>query len=200
MSHAARLLNEAASRAAAEGVRKLKIDRWTAERLSPVAVSLVLFGLKRNTVGVAGAAYLSFMLNRYREDLLAREHRLADPDIRARGENLLDDLFGGNLKRAVTALAELAGIDSRQSQGLLAMTAPGVISALARARRELQLNAMQVQGVIKSETADIDRTDPQLVRDLRDWVFRPSIVARLWRMISYAVSLPFARPRMAPAE
>lgn len=198
MSLTARLLNEAAARVAEEGVRKLKIDPWTAEKLAPVAVSLVLFGLKRSTGGFLGAGALAFLLARNREDLLERDHRLADPDVRARGEMLLPELFRNNLDRAVIAIADLAGLDPAQARRLLEMTAPAVVSTFAAARRALALNTLQVQGVVKSEAAAIDRTDPDLVRELREWVFQPHWIRRA--MKSVLSTLPVRRARVAPAE
>jgi len=180
MSLAAHLLNQAASAAANEAVRRLNIEEWPASKLAPVALSLVMYGYRRRTRSVIGAAGLAILLDRCPENLLRNQRRLSAADVRARGRALADRTLGSDRSRAVQALAELAAIDTRRASELLSMTAAAATSALAKTRRDLSLNALELRGVVKSEAARVDQADPTLVAQVREWVFRPAWPQRIW--------------------
>jgi hypothetical protein len=192
MSLTAHFINHAAAKAAKEAARRLEVRDWTARKLAPIAVSLVLHGLRRRTATIFGAAALSFTLSKYEEDLIVRAgRRFGDADVRARGEAFLDRALGRHRLRSVQAIADLASIDMRTATAILAMTAAATLSALSKARRDLKLGVTQLQGVLKSESAGIDYADPRVVKEVRNWVFRPSIFVRLW---SRAQALLAPRP------
>lgn len=180
MSLAAHLLNQAALVAANEAVRRLNIEEWPASKLAPVALCLVMHGYRRKTRSVLGAAGLAILLDRYPENLLRNQRRLSAADIRARGKALADRTLGRSEPRAVQALADLAAIDARRAAELLWMTAAAATSALAKTRRDLRLNTLELRGVVKSEAARVDETDPVLVGQIREWVFRPAFPQRMW--------------------
>lgn len=178
MSLSGHLLHRAAENAACAAARRLNIDERMAARLAPIAVALVLAGFRRNTAGLLGAAAFAFALNRHQEDLLNKEGRLGDADVRIRGEAILDKALGRHARRGAIVIADLAGLDLARATALLAMTAAGVIAALAKARRDLQLSQAQLRGVIKSESARVDGADPGLMADILDWVFQPPFIIR----------------------
>lgn len=175
-------MHQAAARAAHEAARKLDLDDDVARQLAPIGVAITLSGMKRNFAGIIGATALGFALDRSEEDLLTRHGRLSAADIRARGEALMDRILRRrHSARAVTAIADLAEIDTRSAKIFLAMSGAAVLSALAKTKRELRLNALQIHGVMKSEAARIDNADPSLINQVIDWVFRPNpllVIAR----------------------
>lgn len=202
MSLSAHLLSNAAASAADEAVHRLKLDPWTAEKLALVATALLLYGLRRKTRTPLGAAGLAFHLHCYREDLLANRSRLAAVDIRARGEAVLSRTFGRHRGRAQRAIAELGAIDPHHAAILFAMVAAASVSALSQARRDISLNAFQLQGVIKIEAARLDGADPALVSKISAWVFRPLWPAQIWEKMRARLANSAISPRIAlqPAE
>lgn len=193
MSLVAQYLNRAASRTADEAVQKLHLDDWTARKLSPVAVSLVLYALRREAGNLVGATALIIALNCYTEDLLEDEGKLSGSDLMFRGETILDRHFGINRHRAAMAVSDLAMIDYDEAHAFLALAAAAVVSALSKARRELKLDIFQLQGVVKSEAAAFDRVDASLFAELRDWVFRPSMSGRVWKEMWTGLTLGMRR-------
>jgi hypothetical protein len=149
MSLVAHYLNRAAAKTADEAIAKLRIDDWTARRLSPVAVSLIMYALRRESRNLVGATALVIALNCYAEDLLEEESPLLGTDLLFRGETILERHFGINRHRASVAMSDLAMIDYDEAHAFLALAAAAVISALAKARRELKLDIFQLQGVVK---------------------------------------------------
>jgi hypothetical protein len=195
MSLVAHYLNRAAARTAEEATEKLRIDDWTARRLSPVAVSLVMYALRREAGNLVGATALVIALNCYTEDLLEEASPLGGSDILFRGETILERHFGINRHRASIAISDLAMIDYDEARAFLALSAAAVISALAKARRELKLDIFQLQGVVKSEAAAFDRVDSALFADLCDWVFRPSFSGRAFKEMWMGLGQAF-KPRV----
>lgn len=187
MSLAAHFLRQAVETSASESTRRLGIDDWRAGKLAPIALSLLMRGLIRRAKSPVGALLLSLRLNQYQEDLLASQRRLSSPDIRARGQALRDDILGPYCNRAILALADLAAIDPHRASELLSMSAVAAVSALSRARRELGLKTFELRGVLKSEAASVDNTDPRLARQVSAWVFRPSWVSRARERVLAAI-------------
>jgi hypothetical protein len=209
MSLVARYLDQASARTAEEANRRLGIDAWSASKLAPVAVSLIMYALRREAGNVVGATALMIALNCYTEDLLEDDGRLGDADVLFRGETILERHFSINRHRATTAISDLAMIGYDEAQIFLAVAAAAVVSALAKARRELKLDVFQLQGVVKSEAAAFDRVDAMLFADLKEWVFRPSMGGRVWQEIWVSISrgVKSARasrirraPQLMPAE
>lgn len=198
MSLVAHYLNRAAGRTAEGAIQKLHIEDWTARKLSPVAVSLVMYALRREAGNVVGAMALVIALNCYTEDLLEDQDALGGSDILFRGETILERHFGINRHRAAVAISDLAMIDYDEAHAFLALAAAAVVSALAKARRELKLDIFQLQGVIKSEAAAFDRVDAALFADLRDWVFRPPVTGRVWKEMWTGVTQSMRRSRREP--
>lgn len=207
MSLVAHYLNRAAARTAEEATQKLHLDDWTARKLSPIAVSLVMYALRREAANLVGATALVIALNCYTEDLLEDENPLAGSDLLFRGETILERHFGINRHRAAMAVSDLAMIDYDEAHAFLALAAAAVVSALSKARRELKLDIFQLQGVVKSEAAAFDRVDAALFADLRDWVFRPPMTGRVWKEMWTGFTQGMRRasggrrePQMLPAE
>jgi len=179
MSLTGHLLHRAASQAAEEAARKLNIDENMAAKLTHVAIAIILEGFRRRAAGPLGATAFGFSLRQYREDVLVDPRRLSDADIRARGEALIERALGRHDDRATTVLADLSEIELAHARSILAMTAPAVVSALSQAKLELNLSPGQLSGVLKSEAEQVDGVDPNLVKDILAWVFRPPFVARV---------------------
>lgn len=200
MSLAAYLLNQAAEVTAREAVRRLGLEEWPASKLAPMALSIFMHGCRRKTRTLLGAASFAILLDRCPEDLLRNERRLSAADIRARGQAFVDCAIGANQMRAVDVLAELADIDRRRAAGVLAMTAAAATSALAKSRRDLKLNTLELRGVVKSEAARIDDADPGLVRQVHEWVFRPAWPQQIWLKAKSAAMRASRARVIIPAE
>ncbi|WP_425408474.1 DUF937 domain-containing protein [Hyphococcus sp.] len=200
MSLSGHFIHRAVANAAHQTALRFGVERSIAAKLTPVTVGLILFALRRNTAAPLGAAGLSFALNQFREDLLADKKRLGAADIRARGERVFRKVFGGRSSRAVTAIADLAEIDPRNAASILAISTAAVVSALAKTRRDLNLSNSQTAGVLISEAAMVENTDPEILQQVRDWVFEPPLVIRWLKGTATGTERRNKeRPRTAPA-
>lgn len=187
MSLAAHLLRQAAEISAKESTRRLGIDDWRANKVTPIALSLLMRGLLWRTETPIGAVLFAIRLDRYQEDILASQRRLSAPDIRARGRALSEGILGPYCNRAIGALADLGAIDPHRAAEVLSMTAAAAVSALSRAQRELGLKTFELRGVLKSEAAQVENADARLARQTSTWVFRPNWLSRLWDRIRSAI-------------
>ncbi len=178
-----------------ESVRKSWVlDVASARMVIPVAMALFMLGLRRRARSKDGAAWVFALINRYQEDLLRNERRLAAPDVRARGDFLSDRIFRRGKTQAVRALADLAGIDLQQAAEVLSMVAAATVSAMAKAKRELNLSAPELSGVIKSEAASIDGADTELTAELWNSVMRarrPRLFLPLEKFVSTPILQAF---------
>lgn len=184
MSLSGYFINRAVATAAHQTALRFGVAESIALRLTPVTVGVILFALRRYTANPLGVARLGFALNEFREDVLKDKKRLGAADVRARGERIFRSVTGRNAGRAVSAISDLAGIDPRNAASILTISTAAVMSALAKTKRNLNLSTNQTVGVLISEAAMVENADPQLLEDVREWIFRPPLVARWLKRIT----------------
>lgn len=184
MSLSAFYMRRAAAKSALQAARRLRINDAAALRTAPVAIGIILHALRRNSVSLLGPKGLRYALRHCREDVLKDNRRLGAADVRARGEAIFHKVMGRHSDRAVAAVAKLAKTDAKRAKVFLAICAAAVASALSETKRELALSNGQTLGVLISEAAMMDNADPSLIRNVRDWVFRPHLLVRFWRRMT----------------
>lgn len=176
MSVAARFLERAVELTARQSARRLGLEARTAIVLSPVAISLVLHGLRHNTSSLIDATLFGFALDGFSSDILDNDgRRLGDADIGACGEGVLARAFGARRHRAVIVLARFAETDVETARRFLAMAGAATAAALAGARRTAWFSPRQLQAVIAWESEGAPGADPALVRHVRRQIFRPGV-------------------------
>ncbi len=181
MSLSAFHMRRAAAKSALQAARRLRLNDAAALRTAPVAIGIILFALRRNSASLLAPGGLRYALKHCREDVLHDTRRLGAADVRARGAAIFQHVMGRHGDRAVAAVAKLAGTDHKRAREFLAICAAAVASALSATKRELNLTTGQTLGVLISEAAMMDNADPGLIRNVREWVFRPHFLIRLLR-------------------
>jgi hypothetical protein len=192
MSLSAFHMRRAAAKSALQAARRLRINDAVALRTAPVAIGIILYALRRNSVSLLGPAGLRYALRHCQEDVLKDSRRLGAADVRARGEAIFYKVMGRHADRAVAAVAKLAKTDAKRAKLFLAICAAAVASALSETKRELNLSNNQTLGVLISEAAMMDNADPSLIRNVRDWVFQPPFLIRFLRKLVPAPQAPAA--------
>lgn len=115
------------------------------------------------------------VVRRNSEDILTVAGRLTAPDVRARGAAIAWERLGGGAERALEMIGALAGVDRSRAEDFLAMTTAGVVSALAKLRREAKLNTRELKLALRAAATASEKAYPTLsgtlwrgVREERD--------------------------------
>lgn len=132
-------------------VQKTGISQGAAAKMAPMAMALLMNGLKKNAATPQGAQALSSALDKHDGGLLGNLTQLGDDNVMADGQKILGHIFGGNRQNAEAQLAQAAGIDQSQVSSMLAMAAPAVLGALGQAKREQNLDVSALAGLVNQE-------------------------------------------------
>ena len=76
---------------------------------------------------------------------------IGDDNILADGEKILGHILGGKRQHTERALASAAGVNQDQVAKVLAMAAPAILASLGRAKRERNLDASGLAGLVAEE-------------------------------------------------
>ena len=146
------LTNAVASQIASQAVEKTGLSSGAAAKLAPMAMAVLMNGLKNNAAKPGGAEALSSALEKHDGGLLSQLTRLGDDDVMADGQKILGHVLGGKRNDAEAQLAKAAGgVDSSQVSALLAMAAPAVLGALGQAKRQQNMGASDLSGFLRQE-------------------------------------------------
>lgn len=143
-----------------QAAQKTGLDAGAAEKLMPVAMAVLMGGLKKNASDPQGAAALASALERHDGGLLNNPGRLGEDDVLADGQKILGHILGGKQAQTERALAKSAGVDQAQIGRLLAMAAPMVLASLGRAKREQGLDASALAGLVTEESVRVQNKAP----------------------------------------
>lgn len=136
------LMDQLGGNATREIGGRLGLDQDSASRAIAGALPMVVGGLARNAQRQGGADALLGALDRDHDggvldDLQGYLQRGPGRD----GEGILGHVFGGSRPAVEDALGQASGIDKGQAGQLMAMLAPLVMGALAKQKRNANLDA-----------------------------------------------------------
>lgn len=154
MSLMEQLINVAQSQMAGPAAQKTGVSQDLAAKALPMAMAVLMNGLKGNTKDAKGAEALSAALDKHDGALLNNPSALNADDVMADGERILGHILGGKRGQVEEQLAAATGgVDKSQMASILAMAAPAVLAALGKEKREKGLRASDIAGLVKSEEA-----------------------------------------------
>ena len=139
---------------------KSGLSEGMAAKMMPMAMAVLMKGLKNNASSPEGAEKLARALEKHDGSLLNDVDRLGDDAVLADGKNILGHILGGKLSGVEMALAQAAGANPDQVKNLLAMAAPAVLASLGRAKREQGLDVAGLSGLLAEEGVRAEREAP----------------------------------------
>jgi len=147
------LLTQAAtSQVTKSAAQKTGMSEAMTAKMMPIAMAVLMNGLKANAQKENGATALASALERHDGALLNQADRITDDNVLADGQKILGHILGGKQGQAEQALAKSAGgMDASQMGKLLAMAAPMVLGALGKAKTERNLDGAGLLGLLKEE-------------------------------------------------
>lgn len=146
--------------AAGKAAQKTGLSQGMAAQMMPMAMAVLMKGLKKNAASPEGAEQLSRALDRHDGSLLNDVARLGDEDVIADGQNILSHILGGKNSGVQTALAQAAGANQEQVSKILAMAAPALLASLGRAKREQGLDSAGLAGLLAEEGVKAEQKAP----------------------------------------
>ena len=161
MSLMDQLTQVVASQMAQSAAQKTGLSEGMTAKLAPMAMAVLMNGLKNNASNPQGAQALSNALDKHDGGLLNNIGQLADDNVMADGQKILGHILGNNRANAEQQIAKAGGgIDQAQVSALLAMAAPAVLGALGRAKREQNLDASALAGLVTEEGQRAQKAAP----------------------------------------
>ncbi len=152
MSLMDQLTKVVAAQISGPAAQKTGLSESMAAKLAPMAMAVVMNGLKKNASDRPGAEALASALDNHDGGLLDRPEAVADDAVIDDGRRILGHVLGAKREDAERQLASAAGgLDQSQAGALLAMAAPAVLGALGKARREQNLDVSALTDLVKTE-------------------------------------------------
>lgn len=146
---------------AGQAAQKTGLSESVAKQMMPMAMAVLMKGLKNNTADASGAEQLARALDRHDGSLLNNVSRMTDDDVLADGQKILGHILGGKQSGMEAALAKAAGANQDQIGKLLAMAAPAVLASLGRAKREQGLDSAGLAGMLAEEGVRVEKQAPK---------------------------------------
>ena len=142
-----------ASQMTQAAVQKTGMSQGAAAKLAPMAMAVLMNGIKKNAASPQGAQALSNALDKHDGGLLGNLAQLGDDNVMQDGQKILGHILGGNRQNAEAQLAQASGgIDQSQVSAMLSMAAPAVLGALGQAKREQNLDVSALAGLVNQES------------------------------------------------
>ena len=160
MSLMDQLTNAVISQMAGQAAQKTGLSNDMAAKLMPMAMSVLMGGLKKNASSQQGAEALSNALDRHDGSLLNQLDAVGNDDVMADGQKILGHILGGRQQGAQDMMAKATGANADQINNILAMAAPAVLASLGKAKREQGLNVSDLANLVKNEGAAAQRAAP----------------------------------------
>jgi hypothetical protein len=144
--------------------RQLGADEGTTQNAIAAAVPLLLAGLARNSSSPDGAAALHEALVKDHDGgILDKLGGFLGNAQTGPGAGILGHVLGGHQPLAEEAVSNSSGLDRQRTGQLLLILAPIVMAMIGRARRQNDLNASGVAGMLGQEHEGLTRTSPGLM-------------------------------------
>jgi hypothetical protein len=127
------------------------------------ALPLLLSGLARNASEPDGANALLGALQRHDGSVLDRSTSLLSSPPTEDGEKIVGHVFGERRAQAQAAVAKAGAIDPAMAGKILAIAAPFVLAALARKKREQNLDANGLSQYLGGEQQALATQQPGIM-------------------------------------
>jgi len=147
--------------AAEQMASALGADKNSTGKAIGAALPLLLAALARNSQNAEGAQSLSNALDKDHDGSILTNVTgyLAGGDA-SPGQAILKHVFGGSQARVETGISKASGLSGESAAKILAMLAPLVMGALGKAKREQQIDAGGLAGMLNQERRGIEKTSP----------------------------------------
>lgn len=132
---------------------QLNVNDTEAKKGLTEALPTILEALGKNTSTTEGAEALDRALEKHDGSVLSNmTDYLSNPDLKD-GMGILGHLFGGSTQNVASAVSKASGINLDGSTKLLQMLAPLVMGTLGQVKKETNLSASGLNGIITMATA-----------------------------------------------
>nr|WP_241634653.1 DUF937 domain-containing protein [Fusobacterium gastrosuis] len=132
---------------------QLNVNDTEAKKGLTEALSTILEALGKNTSTTEGAEALDRALEKHDGSVLSNmTGYLSNPDLKD-GMGILGHLFGGSTQNVASAVSKASGINLDGSTKLLQMLAPLVMGTLGQVKKETNLSASGLNGIITMAAA-----------------------------------------------
>lgn len=126
------------------------------------ALPVLLGALSRNTQSSGGASALSAALDRDHDgSILDDVAGFFAKGETSTGAGILKHVLGAKQSRVETGLSKSTGMNGQAAGQLLAMLAPMVLGALGKAKREKQMGATDLAGLLGQERQTLEQRAPR---------------------------------------
>ncbi len=170
MSLMDQLTQVVASQLAPQASQKTGMNQNLAAQMMPMAMAVIMNGLKKNASTPQGAEALSRALDNHDGSLLNNVGRIGDDNVLADGQKILGHILGGKREQTEAALAKSAGVGQDQIGALLAMAAPAILASLGRAKREQGLDSSALAGLVTEEGFRAQKAAPNQLGGLMQFL------------------------------
>ena len=144
---------------------KLGVDESTTGKAVAAALPMLLGGLAKNASDSSGANALSAALDRDHDgsimDDMAGFLGGGAGGKQADGAGILKHVFGSREKAVENGVGKSSGMSAASAASLMAMLAPMEMGALGKAKRQNNMDAQQLAGMLGNEKKEIEREAPQ---------------------------------------
>ena len=143
---------------------QLGLDEATTAKAVSGALPTLMGALARNSATPEGASALSGALDRDHDGSILDDLGgfLGGAGAVGAGEAILGHVLGGRQRQVQSGLGQATGLDSGQIGQLLAMLAPIVMGALAKAKNRQGVDAGGLGSMLGREQQRMERRDPGL--------------------------------------
>lgn len=132
---------------------QLNVNDTEAKKGLTEALPTILEALGKNTSTTEGAEALDRALEKHDGSVLSNmTGYLSNPDLKD-GMGILGHLFGGSTQNVASAVSKASGINLDGSTKLLQMLAPLVMGTLGQVKKETNLSASGLNGIITMAAA-----------------------------------------------
>jgi hypothetical protein len=142
--------------------QQLGVDRKQAQTGIAAALPMLLSALSRNTTTTEGAQALNAALDRDHDgSILGNLGGFLSQGDANPGAAILKHVLGGKQTQVQSGLSRATGMNAASTGKLLAMLAPVVLGALGQAKRQNNLDASQLAGVLGQERDHLAQQAPK---------------------------------------
>lgn len=144
--------------------QQLGVDEGSAAKAISGALPVLLGALARNSSSSSGAGALAGALDRDHDGSILDDigSFLGGGKAESAGSGILKHVLGGRRPQVETGIGRASGLSSGQAGQLMAMLAPIVMGALAKAQRGRGLDAGGLGEMLGQEQRRIERREPGL--------------------------------------
>ncbi len=144
--------------------QQLGVDENSAAKAVSGALPVILGALARNSASSNGAGALAGALDRDHDGSILDDIGgfLGGGGASSAGEGILKHVLGGRQSQVQNGLGQASGLNSGQAGQLMAMLAPIVMGALAKAQRGRGLDAGGLGAMLGQEQQKIESREPAL--------------------------------------